>query len=674
MKQKSLLFALLLVVSQLTFGQSFIWEAFDAGQMPPQGWTINGIPAQWSVGNSALAGGSAPEGKFTYVDQTTTTRLISPMVDLTGLTTVKFSFRHFYDWYANPAPRVGVATRSHNGAWTSVYEVTPTTNIPAQEINLDIANTDVGQSEFQVCIYINGYMYNLDYYYVDNMLLFNPLDKDAALTSLGSTPPYFKDPVEVSGTFMNVGLTTITDAEVQWQLDNGPVNTSTFTGLSLATKQSYNFTCTDLLNAQIGPHDLKVWINKINGTPDNYSGNDTLQKLVSRVCYVVPAKPLFEEFTSSTCGPCKIFNTSFVPWCGTHEDDITLVKYQMNWPAPGDPYYTAEGGVRRDYYGVSAVPDLYCNGDNVGTTISQVQSAFNQANLQIGMMKIASTHSLSGNIITVNASVLPFSNFPNCRVYIVVMEKITHNNVGSNGETSFEHVMMKMIPDASGTTVGLTDRNPFNITRTVDLTGTHVEEFTDLIVGVFVQDYATKAVYQSAYSVENAIFATEARLASMALDALPFTEFTSDNFSYDVVLPLESVSPPEVSALPVDANATVIVVPAFGLPGTTTIDVFGEDLLSHNLYNVNFRVAGVGIDQNKDQNLVVYPNPTKGIIYLANVNNAKISVYSSNGNLVKTYLNFAGTSIDLKPLSSGIYTLVIEKPDHTMIRKKVVLF
>ena len=26
-----------------------------------------------------------------------------------------------------------------------------------------------------------------------------------------------------------------------------------------------------------------------------------------------------------------------------HPDDITVIKYQMSWPAPGDPYYTEEG-------------------------------------------------------------------------------------------------------------------------------------------------------------------------------------------------------------------------------------------------------------------------------------------------------------------------------------------
>ena len=82
--KKFYLFIILCTASMLSFGQMFIWESFDSGKMPPTGWTINGLPAQWSVSNSNNAGGNAPEAKFTYVSQNTITRLISPMIDRTG--------------------------------------------------------------------------------------------------------------------------------------------------------------------------------------------------------------------------------------------------------------------------------------------------------------------------------------------------------------------------------------------------------------------------------------------------------------------------------------------------------------------------------------------------------------------------------------------------------------
>jgi hypothetical protein len=673
MKPKLLLLVLLLAIAPRIFSQTFFWESFDGGQMPPPGWTIDGLPAQWSISSSDNAGGLSPEGKFTYIQQTTTTRFVSPMVDLTGLTSVKFSFKFFYDWYSNPAPKIGVATRSHNGTWNNVWQVTPTGNMGPQQQDVDIANSDVGQTEFQVCVFLNGNMYNLDYVYIDDLLMFNPLNIDGTLLSLAATPNYFADPVPVKGTIMNTGLTTITDAEIDWQLDGGTIHTSALTGLGLTTQQTYDFTCTDLMAADIGQHSLKVWIQSINGGPDNDQSNDSLEKTVSRVCHTVAKVPLFEEFTSSTCAPCASFNSDFVPWCNQHESDITLIKYQMNWPSPGDPYYTEEGGVRRDFYGVGFVPDLYTNGAEVATDITAVQEAFDQAVAQIGMMDIVATHTLTGHVIDVTASVLPYANFANCNLYVVVMEKVTHNNVMTNGETSFEHVMMKMIPDASGAALNLTDRVPYTFSQSVDLTGTNVEEWTDLIVGVFVQDQTYKMVYQSAYSTENGTLATEARLESIFQDGTLISGFSPDVFTYNVVLPIGTVTVPEITATPIDPKEIVIIVPTNVLPGTTTIDAFAQDLVTHNLYSINFSVQGVGIDDPKIRNVTAYPNPSSGQVFLLNADHSNVTVSTISGEVLRSIPDFTGTSIDLSPMPKGVYILSVEKPDHTMIRKKIVL-
>jgi hypothetical protein len=672
--KKLFLFVLFCAFSGLSFGQLFFYQSFDSGQMPPTGWTIDGIPAQWSVSNTYNAGGTAPEAKFTYINQNTTTRLISPMCDLTGLTTVKFSFTHFYDWYSNPAPKVGVATRSHGGAWTSVYETTPTGNVGPTLVDCNITNSDVGQTEFQVCLYLTGNMYNLDYWFCDNLLLYNPLNLDAGLLSISTTPTYFSDVDSVKGTIMNLGTTAIDEVTINWQLDGDPsIYTNGWVGLALAPQHTYDFTSAFPIQTVIGAHALKVWISQVNtAANDENQADDTVSKTVNRVCYVIPRVPLYEEFTSSTCSPCASFNTGFVPWCNSHDSTITLIKYQMNWPTPGDPYYTAEGGVRRDYYGVGFVPDLYTNGEEVATDIPAVQQAFDMATQQIGMMDIAASHSLSGHVITVDATVLPFTNFTNCHVYIVVMEKVTHNNHMTNGETSFEHVMMKMLPDANGTAVNFTDRVPFSVHQVADLTGTHVEEWTDLIVGVFVQDDATREVYQSAYSVENGVFNTEARLNNILENLTPVPAFSPDTFGYTVTLPGGTSTVPDVTGIPIDPKETVIVVPAPTLPGTSTIDVFAENLIAHNLYTVEFSFA-TGLDQNKGNDVSVYPNPSSGLIRIYGADHSTVSIYSGNGLLVRTLTDFTGTSINLSGLSKGVYIVNIQKENNTVIRKKVVL-
>jgi len=588
------------------------------------------------------------------------------------MTSVTLSFRHMYDWYSNPAPKVAVATRSHNGTWTTVWEKTPTGNISAEKVDVTINNSDVGQSEFQVCFFLQGNMYNLDYWYLDNILLFNPLNLDAGLISLSGTPTYFADPVAVKGTIMNLGNTAITGVEMQYSVDGGPVSTSSFTGLNIPTQGTYDFTMNQPITGAIGAHDLVVWINKVNGVTDDSQENDTLGKTEYKICHTTDRKPLYEEFTSSTCGPCASFNTGFVPWCQTNEDSILLVKYQMSWPSPGDPYYTLEGGTRRTFYGVNAVPDLYVNGGNTPTNMGGVTSAYTQARQLIGMMKIAGTHSLNDKVMTINATVLPFADFNSVRVYIVVMEKVTHNNVMSNGETSFHHVMMKMVPDAEGTTANLVDRVPFTINEVVDLAGTHIEEFSDLIVGIFVQDPVSHEVYQSAYSVENGQFSTEARLSSIASDGTPVSGFSPDTFTYTVTLAGGATVVPEITATPIEPNETVIIVPSMELPGVTTIDVFAENLTSHNLYTINFEWA-VGQGETMSNEVQIYPNPTKGQVKVYGAGGASVTVCDQAGRNVMQVGSLSGNALDLTGLPNGVYVVKIEKPNGTVIRKKIVV-
>jgi len=669
MKVKLLLISLLLSSSMLLFSQTYVWQDFAAGQMPPADWSIDGYQAQWSVSASANAGGTAPEAMFTYIQANSTSRLISPVIDLTGLTTVKLSFKHFYDYYAG-GPKIGVATRSGGGAWNMVWEVTPSGNVGPQQKDIDISNANVGASDFQFCLYITGNLYNVDYWYIDNVLLFNPLNLDVSLMQITS-PDYYSEPAAVTGSITNFGQTAINSLEVAWSLDNSPEYSTSFTGLNIPLFGSYNFTCADMFEGVIGQHDLKVWVKSVNGTTDEDSSNDTLNKTVSRVCHTVPHRQAVEEFTSSTCAPCASFNTSFVPWCGQHEETITLVKYQMNWPGAGDPYYTAEGGTRRNYYGVTWVPWLVMDGVFVNTNIGEVNTAYNANLAKPGLMEIAASHSLSGTSITVNTTILPFANFTNLRVHVIVFEYVTTENTASNGETEFHHVMMKMMPGANGTTVNLTDREPYTLSLTQDLAGTNVEEWDDLGVAVIVQDFASKKVFQSAYSVENGSFGNTNTLTNINLDGIPLPGFDPNVLNYQVVLG-ENPILPVVTAEAGDPNQTVIIVPATTFPGSTTIDVFAEDLNTHNLYTIEF-LSGVGQDELNTNPLSVFPNPATDMIYIHGALNSNIIVSSLAGKEMMNIKNFQGTSLSLETLPEGVYLLNVIKDGQTSYKKKVVI-
>lgn len=574
MNLKNLLLVVAVMAGTVLYGQSLLTENFSGNVMPPSGWTIDGQPGNWSVQPSANAGGTAPEAKLNWSPQfNATTRLVSPAVNTSGYTTLILSFKHFVDHYSSTF-NIGVATRNGTGTWNQVWQITCNGNIGPETKVIEINNANVGTSDFQFCLYLSGNSYNMDAWNIDDIELSVAHPRDGALAAL-NVPAYSLGNSPVKGTLINMGLNAITAADVNWQIDGGDIHTNTLSGINLSLGQSNEFTCTDALALTPGAYNLKVWVSNVNGLgPDDNALNDTLSKALSVATQSVSRKPLFEEFTSSTCAPCASFNNSvFNAFTATNADNITLIKYQMNWPGNGDPYYTAEGGVRRDFYGVSYVPDLYVEGTQAPTTSAGVNGAFTAGLADPAFVEASSYHVITGNSIEVTVDIMPYIT-GTLVAHIVVYENVTTQNVASNGETEFHHVMMKMMPDAYGTTVNLVAGELTHYTLSADLSATNIEEMDDLGVAVFIQDPATKKIFQSGYSTES----------------------------------------------------TVGISPA----GTI-------------------------------ENLMVYPNPSKGNIRIDGLTSAKsIQVYNTTGQLMHEIHNYKGGDINLSNLVNGSYVLRIQ--------------
>jgi hypothetical protein len=293
-------------VSMILFGQTYLSEDFSSSQMPPTGWTIEGLPAQWSISTSNSAGGIAPEGMFTYINQTTTTRLISPQIDLSGLTSVAISFKHLYDDYPGAGPALGVSTRSAGGSWNQVWEVSPTSNLGPEDKTIVVSNGDVGQSDFQFCFYFNGNMYNLDYWYVDDISVFTPFDIDAQLTQV-DLPQYveFGSELEVTGKVKNMGVSNINSFDISYTVDGGTPAVSSVSGINIPLGGFYTFTHdTPIILPEAGTYEIVVNIENVNGSIDNNPDNNTLTKYVGAVPFIPSKKVIGEEATGTWCGWC----------------------------------------------------------------------------------------------------------------------------------------------------------------------------------------------------------------------------------------------------------------------------------------------------------------------------------------------------------------------------------
>ena len=676
MKKVYLLFAILISISVSLSGQFYIDESFDDSQMPPDGWSLDGYESQWGISGSTYAGGIAPEGRYARTSATGTTRLISPEIDLTGVSTIMFSFKHIVFDRNSTDYSVGVAIRSGGGSWTTVWEIFPTDNVGPETQLMAFNNDDVGETDFQFCFFINGNLNNLSYWFMDDIKLFIPFEFDAAMIEI-TTEDHVYNAAEVTGIIKNVGQNDITELEIKWQVPGEDIHTSIISDMLVEPAELYDFTCDDLFFFPPGDYELEVWITKVNGEDDmNPNDNSAMKEITVLDGFSIYHMPFFEEFTSSTCPPCNGFNNVFVPWVAEHEGQVTVLKYQMNWPGAGDDYYTAEGGVRKDYYGVSGVPSIFGNGEFIGTPgqvpqLSEVIEWFDEASQLPGYISIASAFSLNGTVVDINANILPYQDFPSLRLYVAVFEWMTTGNVGTNGETEFENVMMKMVPDAYGTEVDLNNMEIFQFSQSIDLDGTNVEEWDDLGVVFFLQNYGTKEIHQSAYGLEDYVYSNDARLSEIRVNNIPIEGFDPDVNDYIVELPEGITEIVPVTATPMAGNPMIIYEYPDEIPGLVTINVRAEDLTTTNTYTVMLTLY-TGIEDLYEQSVHIYPNPTIGLVYINGAEDATVSIYNISGKLVKSHDLLNSNSVDLSTFPNGIYLIKIQK-DGMLLTKKVSL-
>lgn len=701
--KKVLLSLLLAFIGTSLFAQVLFTQDFSGGTMPPTGWTIFGNTSNWAISNTNNAGGAAPEGRLKNSPAFTGyMRLISPMIDLTGQTSVIIQFKHMFE---GGNFTLGVDTRANYSAWANVWTLNTTSSIAGSTVIIPVSNAHVGSDKFQLALYINGSSTNMLNWYFDNIQILSPLPVDAMMAGT-DVPNSFMHAKEVSGKVANLGAATITSMDVNWQLDEGNIYTTHFDGLNLSTGEQFSYTCNDSINVAPGTYNFKVWVSGVNGSSsaDDNPDNDILTKDITIHEYYALRRPMFEEFTSSTCSPCAAFNASVLnPFIEAHGEQLTLVKYQMSWPAPGDPYYTAEGGVRKTYYNVGYVPDLYIDGSQVNTNASGVNTGFNNSIATQSYVAINSTHVIDGNNVIIRAKISPYDTYQGVKAHIAVVERITTGNVATNGETEFHNVMMKMVPDANGTTVNLIPNQPVELNYTQDMSATNVEEMNDLRVAIFVQK-SNKEIIESNYSIETGSFitmtpangATNVSLTNPLLiefshpvqmkDGSPLT-----NANVGSVIMLKENNPNGANAnysVSVNPEKTIITVtpsPSLLFNQTYYLRVDTLENITSGVHTLatssSFSTrSNVGTPEKPSADkLRVYPNPANGIVNVVSYETGGINgieLVSVLGNSVKVYNNIlTGSSsarISVEDVPAGIYFLKITGDSYQKIIRLVV--
>ncbi|RMF32957.1 MAG: DUF1573 domain-containing protein [Chlorobiota bacterium] len=220
-----------------------------------------------------------------------------------------------------------------------------------------------------------------------------------------------------------------------------------------------------------------------------------------------PRTPLFEEFTSSTCPPCAAVKP-YVEQFAHENPDVVVVTYHMNWPQPGDPYNVHnpdDNMARRNYYGVTGIPDGYMNGTKIYPgSVAALQQAADRVKMQTTPLAMTINEDRTKNPIEVTVTVKNDGSAPisNATLQVMVLNyyaDLTRQLQGQSQHvyTTFEYALLKSLPDSGGTALTLAPNEQKSFTFTYSRGIGNVWVPNNQYVIAFVQMNNTREVLQA---------------------------------------------------------------------------------------------------------------------------------------------------------------------------------
>src|SRR6056300_1618939 len=610
----------------LTFTALFATAtAFAQGQSTIQSWDFNsGIPTGWTQSTNATDGGfgagsasSLSSQYFTITDpgsnivatndddcncDKSDEYLITDTLDLSNYSVLHATFKSFYYGATYSGSTEGAEflyTTNGGTTWTSLADITPGADWTSQWIDISAA---CGNSNVQFAFNYQdagGWLYGLG---IDDFSIFAPYNFDLATESLDlfSTVGLNNAPFTLEGTITNYGGTTITSMDLNYKINNGTTVTQSLTGLSIAPYQTYTYSHGTSWNpSSTGTYTVDVWASSLNGGNDQNTANDMVSATIEVVTATADRVVLAEEFTSSTCAPCASFNPGYKQLldandANTSGTQLVSVKYQMNWPSPGnDPAYNSEAAARRQLYGISGVPDVVYSGANIPTS----QGAIDAVMAIPSLAELSAEWSATGTYIQCDVTAEALADLSNVSLFMAMIEKEISHNVQTNGETTFYHVFRKFMDGSNGHSMGsMTAGNTYThyANSTITVNSNPAQGSFDFWVGannmdiiVWLQDMSNGEVLQAAYADYTTSSVDE-------MDNLAKYIFIYPNPANEVAgVEMELMDRSEVTVNMVNAMGQTVLVEAATLDAGVQKLNLNTAELSAGLYFVNVNVNGV---------------------------------------------------------------------------------
>ena len=696
--KKTLFLAIALLLSTAMFAQNrglLLKETFDSTEMP-EDWYIDEHADNWSISTSAKSGGLPNEICMNWAPEFNgTTRLVMPEFDFSDATSVVVSFKHYHDNYIGENT-IGIATSSDGGTtWNSGWEETYIEITSYVEIHT-ISTPDMGKPNVLMCIYFTGNSYLINNWFFDDIEVFKQEELDLELVSIDVPNIVGTDYDEgIPFTVRNVGSTTVTSFDVDISLNYADCFDTFSFNTNLAPFETAQFTISETDCGSFPspfydePSVIEMYIHKVNGTSINNGGMLKEVQVAMRESQKVV---LLEHFTSSTCDyPCIPINTIMDGHVNTYAGKCSYIKYPIDLPLledgtpGGDPYWTEESILRKNYYAVMGVPETFVD------AVSQGYAAATAEDIDLALQNpayfdIKGSFTVEGNTINVIADFMAYAHIENVRAFVAVSEKTTTNNLGNDEETQYHHVMMKMMEDADGNEITSINAGEYHrLELSCDMSSTFVEDMNDLEVVMWLQNYDTKEVFNSnfAYGYTEHCYPARNLTASIGGDDVqklylnwdapeerePVAyniyvngELIEENYNLDTFYSNEEIVE---SIIPLDYQGHTAEVVAVYEDGITSVGTI--KLIDENWDDVEEIESVV--------NCSIYPNPAKDFVKLSAISCqlSAVRVYNYLGMLVEEIeVNSNEVEINTSVYNTGIYFINIETESGSVTKKIVV--
>ncbi|MFH1195943.1 MAG: Omp28-related outer membrane protein [bacterium] len=268
----------------------------------------------------------------------------------------------------------------------------------------------------------------------------------------------------------------------------------------------------DTIEAKVGNHQVRVEI--VNYLPltktVEFVSDSVISVEFNLVEQTIQKIVLLEDFANVSCVPCvisnKIIQSLFKNTYGSSK--LVIVKYPANFPSANDPMYLAskdDCNARMQYYNVLATPHVRIDGKfhNKPADSISTKEKINERLLLSPTMELSVINEIVGENLSVEVNIsvqeMGSINFADFVLHTVVLEdKISYSAPpGSNGETTFYHVMRKMLPTNEGENLSsITGSGNYQFNRQMSVNSGWDKSKLEVIV--FIQNTGTKEVIQAA--------------------------------------------------------------------------------------------------------------------------------------------------------------------------------